>query len=160
MHSLVSVPVHSSTEHTVLTKPLAAQENYDPGRPAYEWLNWNVVQALCVKEGILDSSNAVGNIFPLALERNYRPDQIRILEGEVLALTPWIYYLSDVLRAQMSSDSGQGPNLMHETDGLYQGQLGQSVERWNFWKSRLLELGQTLETDEVKDAALKAAELM
>ncbi|KAF4338432.1 hypothetical protein FBEOM_7701 [Fusarium beomiforme] len=122
------------------------------------WINLNGLAAYLTIENIYGGWYRALESIKLGLENGSRKEAQNIIECFAPAAATWfilssqqIYHICKENVLQDSSIRGQ----------LWKGKSGYSLERWNFWRSRLVELrNHSLATDELREAFLAAETAM
>ncbi|KAJ5688550.1 hypothetical protein N7462_002942 [Penicillium macrosclerotiorum] len=112
-----------------------------------QWINQNSFMARLVGEGLLDWTNLVIWMMREALEESPSQGQSSA-DCYVLVVGEWMTYAGEVIFHQVNDEHlTEQQQRMTKGGSLYRGNAGLCRERWDFWRTRLGELGQVVSPD-------------
>ncbi|KAI9768583.1 MAG: hypothetical protein M1840_004780 [Geoglossum simile] len=156
LNRLPVAPIAKGVMFNVLRYPESEEEVKESGS---HWVGLNAFAAHLLNAGLEHYTTS----FPVwsmhdALEKENPPGPL--LDCHVAAAAVWVAYSGSVLFGSISNEELSDRDLKLTAGGpLYNGRLGLSSERWQFWIMRFRKLSNRLGR-EVQQAALDAAENM
>ncbi|KAK8002815.1 hypothetical protein PG989_002534 [Apiospora arundinis] len=156
------LPLLGAEFRDMINGPEMADSEAEQGKINSSWINFHAFAARLNGKGVTDWWDIPLWMLRQGLEEDLSAED-KLHDCHIMTAAQIIEHSGAIMLATKvlaHEELDAQDKRMFAAGSLFKGEAGYSLERWTFWTGRLREEAEKCKSDEVKNAALRAARLM